>query len=306
MKRFLLCLGTAAILAAQPLPRAEYPQPQFERDEWMNLNGPWEFDLSDSDASPPRFARTITVPFCPESKLSGIADPSFHPSLWYRRSFTVPAGWKDKHVLLHFGAVNYWSKVWVNGAMAGQHEGGQTPFMFDITSLLQPGGNIVMVHAEFPPTDRYIPRGKQYWEPKSRSIYYTRTSGIWQTVWLEAVAKTHLESVRITPANDGLALIYTHIEGAQQGLELRSTATFSGTVVATTTVPAANSRVSASFTVNQPRLWSPNSPNLYDVTFELLRSGQVLDRVKSYFGFRSIGVGNNRVLLNGRPLYLKM
>jgi beta-galactosidase/beta-glucuronidase len=306
MNRFLLCLGAATILAAQPVPRPEYPQPQFEREEWLNLNGTWEFEFSESTGAPERFSRSIIVPFCPESKLSGIADPSFHPGMWYRRSFTVPRDWKDKHVLLHFGAVNYWATVWVNGAIAGQHEGGQTPFQFDITSLFHTGSNTVAVHAEFPPTDRYIPRGKQYWEPKSRSIYYTRTSGIWQTVWLEPVAAAHLDSVRINPSNDGLVTIYAHVEGVQPGLELRSTASSNGTVVAATTAPVNSPRVSASFTVNQPKLWSPDFPNLYDLAFELVRNGQVLDRVKSYTGFRSVSTRNDRVLLNEHPYYLKM
>ena len=141
------------------------------------------------------------MPYCFESRLSGIGDTSFHPWMWYRRAVTLPAEWKGRRVLLHFGAVNYWSMVWVNGKLAGSHEGGNTPFAFDVTPLLQPGANVLTVRAHFPPTDRYIPRGKQYWEPKSKSIFYTRTSGIWQPVWMEPVGASYLDRVKITPAH---------------------------------------------------------------------------------------------------------
>ena len=306
MSRFAYLWLASAILHAQSIPRPEYPQPQFERQQWLSLNGPWEFELDDSVSPPKRFERTITVPFCPESKLGGIADPSFHSNMWYRRSFTVPADWKGKQVLLHFGAVNYWATVWVNNSMAGRHEGGNTPFVFDITNLLNAGANTVTVRAEYPPTDRYIPRGKQYWEPKSRSIFYTRTTGIWQTVWIEPVSASHLESVKITPNMDGVASIYAHIAGARTGLALRTTVSFGGQPVVTTSVTADNPRVSTSVTVSDPKLWSPGSPNLYDVTFELVQSERVVDSVKSYLGFRSVWTGNGRVILNGRPIFLKM
>jgi len=315
MKPVILTLAFAALACSQQLPRPEYPQPQFERETWMNLNGKWDFDFDDHDTGlrqswatgDHHFSRDIVVPFCFESKNSGIADTGFHPWAWYRREFTIPPAWNGKHVLLHFGAVDYRAMVWVNGRLAGQHEGGNVPFTFDITDDLKPGGpNAVVVRAEDPPTDRYIPRGKQYWEPKSHGIFYTRTSGIWQTVWLEPVGDSYIESVRITPNMDGLASIYAHVHGTQPDLTLRTTLSFGGNTIATTTASAAEPRVSTTVSASDPRLWSPNSPNLYDVTFELLKADRVLDKVHSYLGFRTIAIDNGRITLNGRPSYLKM
>ena len=236
----LLFAALIATALGQAIPRPEVPEPQFERDQWQNLNGPWEFDFDDANTglgqhwenAAHKLGRNITVPFCFESKLSGIADTAFHPNVWYRRSFDVPNTWKGKRVMLHFGAVNYWSSIWVNGQKAGSHEGGHVPFSFDVTSLLKPGGNVLTVRSATNPTDRYIPRGKQYWEPKSKSIFYTRTSGIWQTVWLEPVSESHLQSARITPNADGVASIYALIDSPQPGLMLRTT-------LATNLVPVA-------------------------------------------------------------------
>jgi beta-galactosidase/beta-glucuronidase len=315
MLRKIVTLAAAlAVSALAQVPRPEHPQPQFQREQWQTLNGPWEFEFDDANAgldaawetSAKKFSRTITVPYCFESKLSGIADTSFHPWVWYRRTLTVPAAWKGKRTLLHFGAVDYQAMVWVNGRFAGRHEGGSTPFVFDVTPLLQSGANTVTVRAWDPPTDRSIPRGKQYWEPKSRSIFYTRTSGIWQSVWIEAVAATYLERVRITPANDGPVRFDAFLANPQPGMELRTVVSFGQRTIAETVAPATGAHVGAGAYVSDPRLWSPASPNLYDVTFELRQGQTVLDRVTSYFGFRSVGTEGNRITLNGRPYYVKM
>jgi len=312
MRKAFILLAAAACFAAG-VPRAEFPNPQFQRAEWLNLNGPWEFDFDDVDAglgaswqASHKFTRSITVPFPFESRLSGIADTSFHPVAWYRRSFNVPADWKGKRVLLHFGAVDYRARVWVNGAMVGSHTGGQTPFSFDITPQLASGPNSIVVRAEDPPADRSVPRGKQYWEPKSRGIFYTRTSGIWQTVWLEAVPETHLESVRITAAADGVARFDARIAAPAPDLELHAAVSRGGQFVASGAVRASGQKVGMGIVVPNARLWSAESPNLYDVTFELRRGAQVVDRVSSYFGFRSVSIENGRVLINGNPVYLKM
>ena len=309
-----ICLALLGATLAQSVPRPEFPEPQFERGQWQNLNGAWDFDFDDAnsgvaqhwESAAHKLGRNITVPFCFESKLSGITDTGFHPNVWYRRSFTVPDGWKGKRVILHFGAVNYWSSVWVNGQKAGSHEGGHVPFSFDVTSLLKAGANSVTVHSATNPTDRYIPRGKQYWEPKSKSIFYTRTSGIWQTVWLEPVAENHLQSARITPDSEGAASIYALINSPRAGLMLRTTLATNGKLEAMNTVRADDSRVSTTISVTSPRLWSPATPNLYDVTFELLDGERVIDRVKSYTGFRSVAVEDGRVTLNHRPIFVKM
>jgi beta-galactosidase/beta-glucuronidase len=310
----LLVLAAALLAAnAQSVPRPEYPQPQFQREAWQTLNGSWEFEFDDRNegleqdwaGSNRKFGRNIVVPFCFESKMSGIGDTSFHPYVWYRRTFTVPADWKGKRTLLHFGAVDYRSHVWVNGKLAGEHEGGHTPFRFDITPLLKSGPNVVVVRAEDPPTDRYIPRGKQFWEPKSRGIFYTRTTGIWQPVWLEAAGDSFLQRVRVTPTNDGTVRFEALVARSRPDLtfvaEIRD-----GDRVIRTTSPTEGPRSSGAALIPQPKLWSPGNPQLYDVTFELQQGGKVVDRVKSYFGFRSVGVHGNRFTLNGQPYYLKM
>ena len=309
MKLILTALFIATSFA-QGIPRSEYPQPQFQRDQWMILNGKWEFEFDDSNAgidanwgaSAKAFTKNIIVPFCFESKMSGIGDTSFHPFVWYRRTFQTPAGWKDRRVMLHFGAVDYKASVWINGHLAGEHEGGNTPFQLDITPLMKAGPNTVMVRAEDPPTDRYLPRGKQYWEPKSKGIFYTRTTGIWQPVWLEAVGASYLEKVRITPSNDGTIKFEARIARPQNGLELH--ASIDGGVK--TSGPVKNMLSAIAAQVADPQLWTPNSPRLYNVTFELKQNGQILDTVHSYFGFRTVAIENGRVTLNGRPIYLKM
>ena len=300
-------------LCAQSLPRPEFPQPQFERAQWLSLNGPWQFRFDDANAGLDQhwnqadkaaargFDRSITVPYCFESKLSGIGDTAFHPWIWYRREISIPAAWQGQRVLLHFGAVDYRAMVWMNGQLLGEHEGGNVPFQFDITAALQPGTNTLTVRAEDPPTDRYIPRGKQFWERKSASIFYTRTSGIWQPVWLEAAGESYLKAVRITPSNDGAVRFDAEVERPQPGLELRAILKDGGTVSAIT----ASSRAALLLTVSEPKLWAPGHPNLYDVTFELRKGAQVLDRVNSYFGFRSVMAENGRFLLNDHPEYLK-
>ncbi len=310
MKRALLFLAAAACIWAQ---RPEHPRPQFVREQWQNLNGRWEFEFDDTNAGldanwaagTKKFSRSITVPYCFESKLSGIGDTSFHPVVWYRRALTIPADWKGKRVLLHFGAVDYRARVWVNGKLAGSHTGGNTPFTMDITPLVAQQ-NVVTVRAEDPPTDRTVPRGKQYWEPKSRSIFYTRTSGIWQTVWMEAVPETYLERVRVNASADGTARFEARIHSPQPDLELHASVRQGSQVVATGMTRAATSPALLVVGVNEPRLWSAGSPNLYDVTFELRRGGQVIDKVDSYFGFRTVAIEGNRILINGRPTYLRM
>ena len=316
-----LTIAAVANLHAQQqsIPRPEYPQPQFQRADWVSLNGQWEFDYDDNDqglmqnwsaaagSSSRKFTRTITVPFAPETKLSGIGDTSFHPVVWYRRSITLPAGWKGRRVLLHFGAVDYRARVWLNGREVGSHEGGHVPFKFDISPYLNAAGaNTLVLRAEDPPTDRFIPRGKQYWEPKSRSIFYTRTTGIWQPVWIEATGDSWLERVRITPAIGGSVKFEATLQRPDPEIQFHAIVRHENRQIALAMGTSDGPRATAAAYIRNPRLWSPATPNLYDVTFELRKGNQVLDRVESYFGFRSVVVGKDRLLLNGRPTYLKM
>ncbi len=314
-------LVTATGANAQPLPRPEFPQPQFERQDWLPLNGPWEFEFDDDNvgldegwalgaapgaARPARpFSRTVVVPFAFEWPMSGIGDTRFHPWVWYRRSVTVPERWKGHRVLLKFGAVDYRAMVWVNGQLVGQHEGGQAPFSFDITRSLAGGANTIVVRAEDPPTDRAIPRGKQFWEEKSRGIFYTRTTGIWQPVWLEAVGDGFLDSVRIRPSNDGLVTFDAVVVRGRPGDVLSATISRGDTVVASAESSLSGSVARLASIVPSPQLWAVGRPNLYDVTFELRRGTAVLDRVRSYYGYRSVSASQGRVLINNRPTYLK-
>jgi beta-galactosidase/beta-glucuronidase len=301
-------------LQAAAIPRPEYPQPQFQRTAWLSLNGAWEFEFDDANAgldanwasTGRKFSRNITVPYCFESRLSGIGDTSFHPWIWYRRTITLPAAWNGRRVLLHFGAVNYWSMVWINGQLAGSHAGGNTPFTLDVTPLLQPDANVLTVRAHFPPTDRYIPRGKQYWELKSKSIFYTRTSGIWQPVWMEPVGASFLNRVKITPDTSGAVRLEFDIARPQPDLEVTATAGFAGQPAGSATARTSAARAAALLSVNAPKLWSPASPNLYDLALELRRGGVLLDRVQTYFGIRSVTAERGKVMLNGSPIFLKM
>ncbi len=309
----LLFMASACLLTAS-VPRPEFPNPIFERADWVSLNGPWSFAFDDADAGiGARWygralvgPRQITVPYCFESKLSGIADTSFHPVVWYQRSIQVPAAWRGKHVLLHFGAVYYQASVWLNGQFLGSHEGGNTPFSFDVTEALRPGGNVLTVRAFNPPTDRSIARGKQYWKVKSAAIFYTRTSGIWQPVWLEAVGANHLKYVHVTAGQDGVV----HFEGfladhPAQPLTLEVTVLDGTQSVARATVQSVEDRVAGTVAVPNAKLWSPDAPNLYQLHYQLLSAGQPLDSVESYFGFRTVTVANDRVNINGKPVYLK-
>ncbi len=316
--RFSWILPFAALLlpvGAQQIPRPEHPRPQFMRPEWRSLNGPWQFAFDDRDEglgagwhlSPQPFAKNITVPFCFESRLSGIADTSFHPVVWYRRQFEIPAAWKGRRVLLHFGAVDYRANVWVNGQFAGEHEGGNTPFRFDITPLLKPGANTLVVRVWDPPQDRAIPRGKQFWEPKSRGIFYTRTTGIWQSVWLEATGESWLEFFRILPRLDGSVTFHARAARPQPGLTLHVTIRSEDRVIASGTGSLSDTKyLDAAAFVRNPRLWTPERPHLYEVVLELKKDSTTLDTVHSYFGFREVAIENGRFTLNHRPVYLKL
>jgi len=302
-------------VTAEEVPRAEVPQPQFARADWLSLNGTWEFEFDPENrgldarwgAGTRPFARRIQVPFAPETTRSGIGDTGFHPWAWYRRTVDLPAHWAGRRVLLRFGAVDYRAMVWVNGSVAGEHEGGHTPFAFDITRHLGEGPVTIVVRAEDPPADRSIPRGKQFWEERSRSIFYTRTTGIWQPVWLEAVGDSYLEGLRIHPAPDGAVEFDARVARPAEGLRLRARVRFGDQEVGAGEVSVAGDRARLVVHVPSPRLWDVGRGNLYDVTLELARAGgDTLDRVDSYYGYRTISVEQGRVFLNGHPVYLKM
>jgi hypothetical protein len=292
----------------------EYPRPQMVREQWLNLNGLWDYAIADATASQPsQFNGQILVPFPIESALSGVMKPlSENQRLWYHRTFSLPEGWQGQNILLHFGAVDWETTVWVNGKELGHHRGGYDGFSFDATSALKPSGDQEIVVGVTDPTDAGTqPRGKQVRHPQG--IWYTSTSGIWQTVWLEPVASSHIDSFKITPnvddssvsvrvralADGNVAVRATVFDGGQ--LVAEGELQFSGTGERTLTS-------SIKLPVRNGKLWSPGSPFLYDLKLTLLKDGQSADQVSSYFGLRKIAVAKDengvpRLCLNNRRLF---
>ena len=293
------------------IPRGEYPRPQFVRDLWMSLNGEWDFSFESSE-----FDLKIQVPYAYQSRLSGIGSDRICDVVWYRKNFTLPEEMSGKKILLHFGAVDYLCKVWVNGQYMTSHEGGHIGFETEITGALKEGENTVTVMAQDRMADLEMPRGKQFWEKESAGIFYTRTTGIWQSVWLEAVEEGYLDHVYITPDFDHMKAEFQYeIKGAK-GACLKTQVSFEGCELAAVTVDAEREEGSFSILLDQQILskwnfqedmaWSPENPRLFDVTYTLLLDGKAVDKVTSYFGMRKISVENGRLLLNNRPYYQKL
>jgi beta-galactosidase/beta-glucuronidase len=299
------------------IPRPEYPRPQLVRAEWLNLNGEWRFDFDDADKGLKEqwyqnhnFSRRITVPFAYQSRLSGIGEIDFHDVVWYERDFTLPENWSEKRILLHLGAVDYRAWVWVNGRFVTQHEGGHVPFQTDITDVLQSGSNRITVRVEDTSTDLEQPRGKQYWERDSKSIFYTRTTGIWQTVWLEPVSETHVDSFKLIPDIDtGQIHLEFLLQGFRPDLQLETQIRFDESVIAPQTHPVEASRFLATVTVGSAaelHLWSPENPALYDLAVRLCDGEKIMDVISSYFGMRKISIENGKVQLNNQPYYMRL
>jgi hypothetical protein len=294
-----------------------YPRPQFIRQRWLSLDGVWQFSRSAlPDGGAPRtWEDTITVPYAPEAPLSGVGDRGYHPVVWYRREFEIPAEWNGQRVLLHFGAVDYRARVWVNGGLVVEHEGGHTPFTADITERLRSGLQEVVVRAEDDPLEMDKPRGKQDWQEAPHAIWYPRTSGIWQSVWLEPVAEVHIDSVRFTADVASFSICSDiRLRGDVAGLELDVTLSLAGETLAHDTLLVASTAVLRRFQLPDPGigdarrdfLWSPEHPNLIDVTLRLRRGDRELDRVESYTALRDVAVGERQFLLNGRSYFLRL
>jgi beta-galactosidase/beta-glucuronidase len=297
-----------------------YPRPQLQRANWTCLNGAWRFRYDDEQAlrTPAdidHWPRQITIPYPPESRASGIADQGFHSVVWYQRDIDVKPG-KDR-VVLHFGAVDYSAKVWVNGTQAASHDGGHTPFSADITELLDASGRqVVTVRAEDDPHDLTKPRGKQDWQLEPHSIWYPRTTGIWQTVWLERVPRTYIDKLRWTPKVEGFQIGFeARVRGdAANDLSIEIQLSHGERLLARDRYQVIEGEVDRYIVLSDPGiddfrnelLWSPERPTLLEARIRLLRGEQVLDEVSSYTALRSVNILRDRFMLNGRPYILRL
>lgn len=296
------------------LPRPEYPRPQFVRDSWINLNGRWScrFDFGRSGieqgwTQSTGFADPITVPFCPESRLSGVGYTDFIESMFYHRKITVPADWSGRKILLHFGGVDYIAEVYLDGRTAGRHVGGSAAFQLDLTVLVRPGvEQDLVVHVTDELRSGRQSGGKQSTQVCSHGCCYTRTTGIWQTVWLEAVDPAGLEKCRIVPALDAGAFVLEpafHTE--RRGITLDVEVLADGRTVKHLTAPAA-AGAGIAVALDAPRVWSPADPFLYTFVLTVKDGDRALDRVECYGGLRKIHLEGDRVFLNNEPLFLRL
>ena len=297
------------------IPRPEYPRPQFVREQWLNLNGEWQFEIDQGDSGRERgliereLTDRILVPFCPESPLSGIGNQDFLQAVWYRRTVTVPESWAGQRILLHFQAVDYDTTVWVNGVEVNRHRGGFTPFSCDLGEVA--GQSITIVVRARDDHRPSQPRGKQSQLYVDYGCWYTRTTGIWQTVWLEPVPRYALRRTRITPdLANGLFRLEQPITNNHPGLRLRATLSDEQGVITQAEVAADYDlapRLDLAIPTDRRRVWSTTDPHLYDLTIELLDSQQqVIDRVKSYAGLRSVTIDGLAIKINGEIVFQRL
>lgn len=297
-----------------------YPRPQLVRDSWNSLNGVWRFCFADgaaysSPTDPIEWTHDIVVPFAPEANASGLGDTGFHTCCWYRRDFEADTA--AGRLILHFGAVDYAAKVWVNDVFVAAHEGGHTPFCADISDALRPGGpQVLTVQVHDDPLDLAKPRGKQDWLLDAHSIWYPRTTGIWQTVWLERVPATYISTLRWTPYFEGFEIgCEIHVEGKiLEDLMVQVKIRHGSTLLADDMYKLVGQEASRKIALSDPGiddsrnelLWSPERPTLLDAELILFHEGRPLDSVRSYTALRSIAINRDRLMLNGRPYPLRL
>ncbi|NLE70071.1 MAG: glycoside hydrolase family 2 [Clostridiales bacterium] len=301
--------------------REQHPRPDFVRRWWQSLDGTWAFAFDDQDeglkagwqkedvALPQR----IQVPFVYQCESSGIGVADYHPILWYQRSFELPAEVSGQRILLRFGAVDYACQVWLNGQMVGSHRGGYAAFALDITPFMRPGENDLRLRV-VDHRDTAQPRGKQYWEDGLMGCWYTPSSGIWQSVYLEALGDTGIDAIYITPDIDQyVARVAVDLDrDPEEGLCLEYELRFEGRLVrrVTSELPFKRYEISLDMRdasrVDSLRLWSPGHPNLYDLVLRLKRGDQLLDEVATYFGMRKVEHRGGHVLLNNTPIYQRL
>ncbi len=296
-----------------------YPRPQFQRKQWQNLNGQWGFAFDDAneglrdkwytlDTLPGE--TPITVPYCPQSRLSGLSDTKDHPILWYRTTFT-PEG-SQKRTILNFGAIDYLSDIYVNGQHVKTHQGGNVSFSVDITDYVQKNEkNALHIRVFDDMHDIEIPRGKQYWKEESESIFYTRTSGIWQTVWIENVPENHIERIKVIPdiLTNSVKIGY-YLSAKVEG-DIETRITYGDEMISETSKKVEGDYFEAVYFLGKNndqgdrRFWSPEHPNLYSLSLKL-KTAKETDTVESYFGMRKVAIENGQIMLNNRPYYMRL
>lgn len=294
--------------------RNEYPRPQMVRNSFINLNGAWEFAFDFSKSGMDReFYRdenfsgthTINVPFCPESSLSGIGFTDFMPAVWYRKKINLES--IKGRTLLHFGAVDYFCSVFVNEQPAGTHKGGYSSFCFDITGLVREGENSVVVYAEDDNRAGRQPSGKQCFNLRAEGCFYTRTTGIWQTVWIEFVPETYIHSYKLIPDLENAAVGFTvSLRGDTKDFSVLSEVFYKGRPVGDKLVKTNGGYANVNICLSEKHVWDVGKPELYDLKISLLKSNNVVDIVDGYFGLRSIYLYDNAIFLNGRPVFQRL
>lgn len=305
-------------------PRIEYPRPQMVRDNWTNLNGEWGFEFDDLNQGldsewycKEEFAEKIIVPYAYQTKLSGINLQEFHDIVWYQREWKLDKKREGKKWILHFGAVDYSSQLWVNGKYVGEHQGGHISFSYDITRFITQGSNDIILRVQDYAYDLELPRGKQYWKEQSESIFYTPTTGIWQTVWIEEVTESYLKKIWMTPDIDTKSIeVEYEVETNTHKLDMNVQISLENNILVQDKVSVINGRGKRSFRLDQSIAnvwqfyemwtWTPERPILFDITFDLITEGGDVDHVESYFGMRKISIVDGKFMLNNRPYYQKM
>lgn len=319
MKKLLLLAACAVMnvwaASSQSIPRPEYPRPQFERSEWVNLNGTWtyEFDFGDSGMNrnlwkSEKLSGDITVPFCPESELSGVGHKDFINRMWYQRSLSIPANWEGKKIFLNFGAVDYCAEIFIDGEFVTRHFGGSSSFSVDLTRYVKPGEThnlVVRVKDD-------LRSGKQTGGKQCQNFYsggcsYTRVTGIWQTVWMEAVAPNGLKRVFARPDIDQKQLVVSpEFYQESNGATLEVTVMDGKKTVAQKVVSACNNSLVV-LPMKNIKLWTPETPDLYDVVYKVKDvEGKVIDEVKSYVGMRKVHTEGGVFYLNNEPYYQRL
>ena len=303
--------------AQRGMPRPEYPRPQWTRPDWLCLNGEWQFEIDAGDSGLARgllereLRDRILVPFCPESSLSGIGHTDFMDAVWYRRTVAIPEAWAGRKILLHFQAVDYDATVWANGLEVGRHRGGFTPFTCDLSRVAVPGEEMIIVVRARDDRRPPQPRGKQSPRYENYACMYTRTTGIWQTVWLEPVPEAYLDRPRLTPdLAHGMIRLEQPMRGERRGLRVRASLRDQDSAVCEGTCPADTDFTPTLDLVIPParvRPWSPADPHLYDLDIVLLDgAGAVVDQATSYAGLRSVTIDGKAIKLNGQTLFQRL